>query len=73
MSSKSGPWLLPLLFKTNLGVDMNSTNQVLGYTNDVYLIGDGIRIERNSDMLLNACKVIGSAVNVRKPNYVFGT
>jgi hypothetical protein len=52
---------------------MNSTNQVLGYTNDVYLIGDGIRIERNSDMLLNACKVIGSAVNVRKPNYVFGT
>ena len=33
--------------------------------NDVNLIGDDIRtIERNADVLLNACKDIGLAVNI---------
>ena len=62
--------LLPLLFnfaleyairkvqETNLGLDMNGTHQ-----DDVNLIGDDIRIERNADVLLNACKDIGLAVN----------
>ena len=41
---------------------MNRTLQVLAYAD---LIGDDIRtIERNADVLLNACKGIGLAVNI---------
>ena len=57
----------------NLGLDMNGTHQVLAYVDDVNVIGDDIRtiehirtIERNADMLLNACKDIGLAVNTGK-------
>ena len=43
---------------------MNGTYQVLAYLDDVNLIGDDIRtIERNTDVLLNACKDIGVTVN----------
>ena len=50
---------------------MNGTHQVLVYTDDVNLIGDDIRtIERNSDVLLNACKDIGLAVNTGKTRYM---
>ena len=53
--------------ETNLGLDMNGTHQVLAYADDVNLIGDDIRaIERNADVLLNACKDIGLAVNMGK-------
>ena len=65
---KTANALSPLLFnfaqeyvfrkvqETNLGMDMNGTHQVLAYANDVNLIGDGIRIiERNAEVLLNAC------------------
>ena len=52
--------------RTRLRLDMNDTHQVLTYADDVNLIGDDIRtIERNSDMLLNACKDIGLAVNTK--------
>ena len=35
---------------------MNGTHQVLAYADDVNLLGDDIRtIERNADVLLNAC------------------
>ena len=40
--------------ETNLGLDMNGTHQVLAY----------------ADMLLNACKDIGSAVNTGKTKYM---
>ena len=56
---KQGDVLSPLLFdfaleyavrkvqETGLGLDMNGTHQVLAYSDDVNLIGDGIRtIER---------------------------
>ena len=44
---------------------MSSTNQA--YADDVNLIGDYIRtIERNADVLFNACKNIGLAVNTGK-------
>ena len=74
---KQGDALSPLLFnfaleysirkvqETNLGLDMKGTHQVLAYADD--LIGDDIRtIERNADVLLNACKDIGLAVKHRE-------
>ena len=46
---------------------MNGTHQVLAYADDVNLTGDDIRtIERNADVLLNACKDIGLTVNIGK-------
>ena len=76
---KHGDALLPPLFnsaleyairkvnETNLALDMNGTYQVLAYADNVNLIGDYIRtVERNADMLLNACNDIGLAVNTRK-------
>jgi hypothetical protein len=52
--------------ETNVGLDMNSTHQVLAYADDVNVIGDEIStIERNADVLLNACEGIGLAVNTR--------
>ena len=75
---KQGEALSPLLFnfaleyairkvqETNLGLDMNGT-----HADDVNLIGDDIRtIERNADVLLNACKDIGLAVNIGKTKYM---
>ena len=46
---------------------MNDTHQVLAFADDVNWIGDDIKtIERNTDVLLNACKEIGLAVNKEK-------
>ena len=43
-----------------MGLDMNGNHQVLTYADDVNLISDDIRtIERNADVLLNACNDIG--------------
>ena len=50
---------------------MNGTHQVLAYGDDVNLIGDDNRtIERNADVLLNACKDIGLIVNTGKAKYM---
>ena len=49
---------------------MNGTHQVLAYADDANLIGDDIRTKRNADVLLNACKNIGLAVNIGKTNYM---
>ena len=50
---------------------MNVTHQALAYADDVNLIGDDIRtIERNADVLLNACKDIGLAVNTDKTKHM---
>ena len=44
---------------------------ILGYADDVNLIGDDTRtIERNVDALLNACKDIGLGVNTSKTEYM---
>ena len=57
--------------ETILGPDINSNHQVLAYADDVNLIGDDIRtIERNADVLLNACKDIGLAVNTVNTKYM---
>ena len=48
-------------------LDMNGTHQVLAYADDVKLIDDDIRtLERNADVLLNACL----AVNIGKTKYM---
>ena len=49
--------------ETRLGLDMNDTHQILAYADDVNLICNDIRIERNAEVLLNACKDIDLAVN----------
>ena len=50
---------------------MNDTHQVLAYADDVNLIGNDIwTLERNADVLLNACKVTGLAVNTGKTKYM---
>ena len=77
---KQGDALSPLLFNFTLEyaikkvqdyLDMNGTHQVLAYADDVNLIGDSIRtVERNADVLLNACKDIGLAVNTGKTKYM---
>ena len=63
-------YLLGRYRNLNLGLDMNGTHQVLSYADVVNLIGDDIRtIERNADVLLNACKDIDLAVNTVKTKY----
>ena len=49
---------------------MKGTYQVLAYVGDVTLIGDIRTIERNADVLINACKEIGLAVNTGKTKYI---
>ena len=50
---------------------MNGTHQILAYADDVNLIGNDIRtIQRNVEVLLNACSDIGLAVNTKKTKYV---
>ena len=50
---------------------MNGTHQVLTYADDINLIGNDIRtIERNADVLLNACRDIGLEVITEKTKYM---
>ena len=52
--------------ESNLELDMNNTHQVLVCADNVNLISDIRTIVRNADVLLNACKDIGLAVNTGK-------
>ena len=59
-----------MLQKTNLGLDKD-ISQILAYEDGVNLTNDDIRSTgRNSDVLLNACKDIGLAVNTGKIKYM---
>ena len=53
-----------------MGLDINGTHQASAYADDANLQGVNIRIERNADVLLNACKDIGLAVNTGKTKYM---
>ena len=54
-----------------MGLETNGTHQVLAYADDVNLIGEDFRtIKGNADVLLNACKEIDLAVNIRKTKYM---
>ena len=49
----------------------HGTHQVMTYAGDVNLIGVDIgAIQRNTEVLLNACKGIGLAVNTGKTKYM---
>ena len=55
-----------MLQKTNLGLDKD-ISQILAYEDGVNLTNDDIRSTgRNSDVLLNACKCIGLALNTEE-------
>jgi hypothetical protein len=59
-------------YRKNSGVDMNGTHQVLAYEDGVNCIGDDIRtMERRADVLLNAIKNIGLAVNTGKTKQAY--
>ena len=50
---------------------MSGTHQALAYADDVNLLRNDIRtIERNADVLLNACKDVGLAANTRKTKHM---
>jgi hypothetical protein len=49
---------------------MNGTHQVLAYADDVHLLRDIRTIERNANVLLNANKDIGLAVNIGETKYM---
>jgi hypothetical protein len=50
---------------------MSGTHQVLAYPDDLNSIDDNIRtVEGNAEVLLNACKDIGLAVNIGKTKHM---
>ena len=50
---------------------MNGTHKVLDYVDNVNVIGNAIRmIQRNADVLLNACNDIGLELNTVKTMYM---
>jgi hypothetical protein len=49
------------------GLDMNDSHQILAYADDVNKICNDIRTIEKHNVLLNACKDIGLAVNTEKP------
>ena len=79
---KRGDALSPLLFnfalvyairkvqETNFRLNMNVIHQEFTYADDLNLIDDVRIIDRNADMLLNACKDIGLAINIGKTKYM---
>ena len=57
--------------ETRLELDMYGTHQALAFADDVNLAGDDIStIERNADVLINACKDIGLVVNKGNIKYM---
>jgi hypothetical protein len=76
---KRGDALSPLLFnfaleyaimnvqENQLGLKLNGIYQFLAYVDDVNLLGDNIdTIEKNTETLIDASKVVGLEINVEK-------
>jgi len=82
-SLKQGDALSPLLFNFALeyairrvqvnqdGLKLNSTHQLLVYTDDVNILGRGIHtIKENAEALVVACKETGLVTNADKTKYM---
>jgi hypothetical protein len=55
--------------KTQEGLKLNGTHQLLAYADDVNLQGDNIdTIRRNTENLIDASKEVGLEVNAEKTN-----
>jgi hypothetical protein len=50
---------------------LNGTHQLLAYADDVNLLGDNIdTIKKNTEILIDASKVVGLEINVNKTKYM---
>jgi hypothetical protein len=80
---KQGDVLSPLLFnlaleyairkvqENQVGLKLNGTHQLLAYADDVNLLGDNVNaINKNTETLIDASKVVGLEVNIEKTKYM---
>jgi hypothetical protein len=55
-----------MMQKTDLGLNVNVTHQVLANVVDINVIGNGNRAQKINGYFVNACKEFGLAENIGK-------
>jgi ribosomal protein S2 len=59
-----------LIQENQVGLKLNGTHQLLAYADDVNLLEDNIdTIEKSTETLIDASKVVGLEINVEKTKY----